>query len=313
MRKITNKKKKCIFPAKNHRGDITTEQIVLIIILIVSFAVILFFLFRLNLGKTTEQQNCHNSVVTRGSGVVPKESIPLNCKTQYACLTKDGTCKTMPNAQIQKVKTATDVYQFLAEQMADCWWMFGEGKLNYLGEDFGAHLYCSICSQVSFDKSVQNIEEFKNGEIDENQFYNYLSATKLPGKDTSYLDYMIGVKSSGAITEALASNSKNFGKIYLNKDYYVMTGMFNEVGVLTWIAGGVAVGTGIALAAITGGASIPATVAILGGIGVGGTAGYFVGTTVKGASGHDYLSPTIVEATPTLLNDLKCEQIKSLA
>ena len=294
---------------KNRKGEMTTEQIVLLIILIASFAVILFFIFKLNLGKTTDSETCHNAVVERGSGVVPKESIPLTCTTQYVCITKDGTCEKMTNPQIEKVSTKEDVYNVLANQMADCWWMFGEGKLNYVGDNFLPNLYCSICDQVSFDNSV---DMFPGNKIDKKDFYDYLANTNASGKDISYLDYLVGIKDSNALEQSLKDNSKDFGKINLNSQYYIVMGMFSKVGVTTWIAGGVAAGVGVALAIVTGGASIPVTVAIIGGGTIGGTAGYFIGTTVKGESGNDYLSPTIIEANSADFNALKCASIKTI-
>lgn len=291
------------------KGELTTQQIVLLIILIASFVVILFFIFQLNLGKTTEQETCHNSVVQRGSGILPKESIPLNCKTQYICISKDGSCEKVTSPQIEKVNSINETYKVLAEQMADCWWMFGEGKLNYIGDGFTSSLYCSLCSQISFDDSITF---FPNSEINKNNFYNYLSSTNAPGKEVSYLEYMTGIKDSTSIEQSLRDNSKDFGKINLNKQYYIVMGIFNQIGIATWIAGGVVAGAGVALAIVTGGASIPLTVAIIGGGAIGGGAGYFIGTTVKGESGQNFLSPTIIEANSADYESLKCASIKTI-
>ncbi len=286
------------------KGEMTTEQIVLLIILIVSFIVILFFIFGLNLGKTTESETCHNSVVERGSGVLPKESIPLNCKTQYICISGDGSCESMTSPQVETAKTKDDVYNILANQMADCWWMFGEGKVNYVGEGFTSNLYCSICSQIAFDNSVNF---FPNNQIDKKEFYSYLATHNASGQDISYLEYLTGIKDPSAISQSIS-----FGQIDLTKQYFVVTGMFNQIGVLTWIGGGVAAGAAIALAVVTAGASIPVTVAIIGGTALGGTAGYFIGTTIKGESGQNYLTPTIIQANSDDFNSLKCASIKTL-
>jgi hypothetical protein len=288
----------------NKKGEITTQQIVLIIVLIASFVVILFFLFRLNLGKTTDQETCYNSVVQRGSGVLPKESVPLNCETQYICITKDGSCEKMTSPTIEKVNTKNEIYNILANQMADCWWMFGEGKLNYVGEGFTKQLYCSICSQIAFDNSANSI--FTNGEIDKKEFYDYLSKTNY-SDEKSYLEYLTGIKDSNAIAQSIT-----LGKIDFNKQYYIMTGIFNQIGVVTWIAGGVAVGIGSGIAIASGGTSIPATVVILSSVGIGGGAGYLVGTTIKGSSGNEYLTPTIIEANSETFDSLKCASIKTI-
>jgi hypothetical protein len=293
---------------KKKKGEMTTEQIVLLIILIVSFVIILFFLLRLNLGKTTDQETCHNSVATRGAGVLPKDSIPLNCKTQYVCITQDGSCEAMTSPQIEKAKTKTEVYSILANLMADCWWMFGEGKLNYVSDTWLKERYCSICSQVALDNSI---DFFENNEIDEREFYTYLSETNISEGET-YLYYLTNIDNISLIEQTLKSDSKSFGKISLDKQQYIVMGITSKVGVLTWIGTGVVAGVGIGLAVITGGASIPATVAIIGGATVGGTAGYFAGTTIRGETGQQFLTPIIVEAESNKFKALDCTRINTL-
>ncbi|MCK9595594.1 hypothetical protein M0R19_00185 [Candidatus Pacearchaeota archaeon] len=289
----------------NKRADITTQQIVILIILITSFVVILIFLFALNFGKTSEKEICHNSVVTRGTNVLPGESIPLNCKTSYICITKDGTCEKMSGTYEKKTakKTKEEVYSILANEMADCWWIFGEGKINYVGKDFKSDLYCSICSQISFDNSL---DMFENGEIDKKLFYNYLAKTNVSGKDTSYLEYLNGLASADAIEASLKnSNNSEFGKINLAKQYYVIMGIFSETGVGQWTLSGA--GAGMAVGLVVGG---PIGV-VIGGI-VGGVGGHFVATIVKGDSKNNYLSPEIVEANSEDFEKLRCASIKTL-
>jgi len=46
-----------------NKGELTTKQLITIIILIASFAVILLLIFRLDFGKITDDQVCYNSVV----------------------------------------------------------------------------------------------------------------------------------------------------------------------------------------------------------------------------------------------------------
>ncbi|VVB82098.1 Uncharacterised protein [uncultured archaeon] len=295
----------------NKKGEITTQQIVLLIILIVSFVVILFFVFRLGIGKTSDSEVCHNSIVTRSAGVLPKESVPLNCKTQYICISKDGTCEKMTSPQIEKVQTTSEVYKVLADNMANCWWMFGEGNLNYIGDTFTSNLYCSICSQIGFDDSASSI--FNKGIIDKKDFYTYLANTNASGKTITYLDYLNGLKTAATIEEGLKTTNAQFGTIDTTKQYYIVMGIFSKVGVAGWIAAGavgVATGAGvIASVVFSGGLTIPV---IIGAV-AGGTGGYFLGTAVNGISGNPYLSPTIIEANSAAFNSLNCSSIKTLA
>jgi hypothetical protein len=199
------------------KGEITTTQIVTWIVLIVSFIVILFFVTQLNLGKTTSDEVCHNSVLTRSTGVFGKETIPLQCKTNYVCISQDGTCEGMTSPEIKKVKTVEEIYEILAGEMYNCWWMFGEGKLNYVGNTAFSEPICSICDQVGFDNSMNEI--FPTGEIDKNEFYSYLSNTNISGKDITYLDYLIGLKSSQSIKDALAGATSLNDVFYVQKQF----------------------------------------------------------------------------------------------
>ncbi|MCL5018226.1 MAG: hypothetical protein M1416_00455 [Candidatus Pacearchaeota archaeon] len=287
----------------NKKGDITTQQIVLLIILIASFAVVLFFIFRLNLGATTEKEVCHNSVLTRGSNVVPGESIPLNCKTSYLCFTEDGSCEKMSGSfDVKKVTSDTETYDILANEMADCWWMFGEGKVNYLGEELLPKLYCSICSQITFDDSMGQI--FEDNKISQNAFYNYLATTEI-SEGKSYLEYLNGLKNSQAIEETLLTNQSAFGEIDFNKHYSITMGVYSKISVGQWAAAGAGIAT---LALAVAGVAIPViiVVAVVGGVG-----GHFIGTTVIGESGQQYYTPSIIATDDYDL--LNCESIKTLA
>src|SRR3989339_538597 len=79
----------------NKRGELTTQQIVGLIILITSFAVILFLLFRLNLGEISEKEICHNSVVLKGQSPSNFDVGNLDCKTNYVCISGGEDCKDL--------------------------------------------------------------------------------------------------------------------------------------------------------------------------------------------------------------------------
>ena len=300
------------------KAELTTQQIVILVILITSFIVILILLFRLNLGGETDKEICHNSVIMRGNSVLPKDTVSLNCKTNYICITKDGSCEQM--TKIEKVKTKEDVYKVLADEMADCWWMFGEGKVNYIGKGFTKSLYCSICSQIAFDDSLREIDSFEDGKINNKEFYNYLVKEKVPGKDIKYSEYLYGFNNLKEFEEELGRQNKDFGEIDLDKQYCVLMGIYNEVSVTRWAlslagAGGLFV-AGAILSPFTGGASLLTTTGIIAttmGTMAGGVTGTFVGVTVKGLSGDEYLPPTIIEFNQETFNNLKCEDIKTLA
>lgn len=299
----------------NKKGELATQHIVILIVMIVSFAIILFFLARLNLSEETEKEICHNSVVARGSSVLPEESIPLKCQRSYVCITADNTCEQMTNPDKKKVKTQDGVYEVLAEEMADCWWMFGEGKINYVGADLIPELYCSICAQIAFDDSLQE-EIFTDGKIEEEEFYEYLSENNVLGKDETYLEYLYETKNLASIKTLLADQGVDFGSLNLNNQQYVMMGITSDVSKLTWIgvaAGAVATIAFLPFAPLAGGAwgaSIGALTLYGGSGAVAGTAAGFI---VEGTSGNHYLSPSIIEVNSEEFKGLGCKSITTLA
>lgn len=303
--------KKEQFFIKNRRGEITTTQLVTIIILIASFSVILFFIFRLNLGEITDKEICHNSVLARGSSILPSESIPLNCRRNYLCLTSDGSCETLTKPIKEKVDAKEEVYNILAEEMANCWWMFGQGEVNYVGDDFFEKLYCSICTQVAFDDSLK--EKFTERTIDKEDLYVYMRDNKVSGRDETYLSYLYGTNDLVRIKEEFDQQNVGFGSIDLDKQYYIMMGITSEVSKLQWAIVGAGTVATIAFLPIAGtGWGIGFGLAVASGA-VGGTGGSLLGFMVEGLSGNEYLSPSVIEVNSQEFEDLDCESIITLS
>lgn len=299
-------------------GAIELQTLITILVVIASFTIILFLIFRADLGGLTDEQICYNSVVARSSNVIATNVIPLNCKTNYLCITKDGTCEMMTSPTIVEVKNSDDVYDILSEKMANCWSTFGAGKLNYVGEDIKSNLYCSNCYQVGFDDSL---DMFPENEIDKRELYRYLASKNVSGTDATYLEYLIGLQSANVIEEKLDSAGSGFGTIIVGKQYYITMGIFSNIAEWKYAVSTGAVAAGVFTfltisAVVTGGATIPAVLLILGGAGAaasGGAAGYFVGTIAEGDSGQQFLTPTLIEANSEDYSKLKCASINTLA
>ncbi len=312
-------------------GEITTQQIVILIILIVSFVVILFLLFRLNLGKQTSVDLCRNSVILKGKSILPKDTIKLDCYRNYKCITFDGSCEGLNNPEIVKVKTADEVYKNLADEMAQCWSMFGEGKVNYVGEDLTKNNYCSICSQIIFDNSLNKINEFSGGKISKDSLYDYLSKTKINNGKTTYAQYFFGTNDIEKLkSESQKNGVGTFGTIPTGNQFFVVMGITSGVSVWEWagIGGGVGTGvagTGIILSAIAL-ATPPGWIigAVLIGAGTIGAAGgaifsdnvaellkpEILAITVSGNGiSNKFMAPTIVEANSEKFKALNCKEI----
>jgi hypothetical protein len=237
----------------------------------------------------------------------------------------------MTSPEIIKVKTKEEVYKTLAEQAVNCWWMFGEGKADYIGDKWKYDLYCSICSQVGFDDSLRNLfainpslvsrasagipESYSNFLIKKEDFYNYLSTTNVSGKDITYLDYFLGLQNSKLISDALKSKNYDFGYIDIEKQHLIMMGEFSKVGPVQDALMGV--GKGILLALVLPipvvGGPLAMAIVVSTVYNPLGKTGYLVGTTLTGESGHNYLSPTIIEANSEDYSELNCANVNTLA
>ncbi len=308
---------------KNKRGELSTQQIILLIILITSFVVVLFFLLRLNLGGESEKELCHNSVMMKAS-VLSSEAIPLKCGRSYVCITKDGTCEGIPDKKI-KVKSLDEIYEALANEMADCWWMFGEGKVDYIGKDFfKKDNYCSICSQIYFDDSLKEIkhgkeeelEEIQKGNISKDELYSYLGEAEYSEGET-YAEYLFRTTDLNKFKTTF--DAKTFGNIEIgDQQYWVIMGIRSEVKGRAWkiAAGGVAAGLAYLACVPTLGAGCVLGAAIVGAIIVG--AGEFgaginpeIGAIIVEGDGieNSFMAPTVIKADKEDFDELGCYEI----
>ncbi len=183
--------------SQGKRGEITTAQIVMIVVLIVSFIVILYFLYRLNFGATSNSEICHNSVVLKatGKGVAGD----LNCKTDYVCISGGGTCANMQSTTTVKVDPGnkTQIMKAVADQMANCWWMFGEGKLDYQSIGLSSGGSCALCAQVEFGDKILT----ENYDLTYADFYQYLASAKKDDTQT-YLKYLYDTYDAASLADS---------------------------------------------------------------------------------------------------------------
>ena len=309
----------------NRKGEITTQQIVLLIILLVSFVVILFLLFRLSPGKETAAEVCHNSVIMKGTPGVPADSTVLKCSREYLCLSYDGSCDKMTKPQIEKVKTKEEIFSVLATEMVNCWWMFGEGKVDYIGKDFFLRdNYCSVCSQIAFDDSLNKIQGLNN-ELSKDELYDYLATTKMPDKEINYAEYLFGTNDINRLkSEALKGEDESqitastFGKINLEKQQFLMMGITSEVTGRGWkiAVGGVAAVVGLFIpgAGWTWAGAIVGALIVGAGEFTSGMTPEIAAIIVEGQGvKNKFMAPTIQEANSETLEKLNCYDIVTAA
>jgi len=128
-----------------------------------------------------------------------KDLPPLKCKTDKICVTNKmfgkGDCKdsfgdsyTTIRVSSDKAKAEEEIKKILADSLAECWSMMGEGKIQvFEREVFSSKKKCVVCSRIDFDKNV-DVKEI-------NGLFSYLNKN-LPGKDISYWQFLTNSKVS---------------------------------------------------------------------------------------------------------------------
>lgn len=305
---------------KDKKAEMTTQQIVMLVVAIVSFTIILFFMFRLNLGETTSDELCHNSVITRGSSIVPSDALPLKCNRKYICITESGgKCEGLTNPKRVEVKNLDKIYETLADEMANCWWMFGEGRVNYVGDGLTKNNHCSICSQIYFDKSLENIAGEK---INHDELYNYLKDNTID-KTNSYAEYILGSNDIESIKKDSSSGGEigRFIDFEIGKQYFVTMGISNNVG-LAWKIAGVTGAVGSVIVGVSPVGWVTGTVLFASSVivSIGGEVvaekiePEILAVTINGRGiDNKFMAPTIIEANSEKFEALNCEDILTLA
>jgi hypothetical protein len=215
--------------SKSRSAELTTQQIVLLIILIVSFIVILIFIFFLNPGETTSKEICHNSVILKARSIGLAGEI--DCKTIYVCISAGGKCQGFNSDAERKVQLkGTEmekedaVMKAIAEEMSDCWWMFGEGKINY-GSTGGTSVKCALCSIIVFDDKIQK----EVPKIEYIKFYEYLERAKKDDKIT-YLTYIYGTPRLSLVKFSDGFKTDiNKDVLKTNEKYSLITGIDDNI------------------------------------------------------------------------------------
>ena len=128
-------------------GKVSVEFLIGMIILVISFVVILYFIFLVDFGSGIDREVCHQSVVYRSTAkagfIQASGIIPLKCQTEKICLTMSGEdcieLSSTKDNKVNKIRLSSDpkkarekIIEVFAESMVSCHSMLGEGKLNFM-------------------------------------------------------------------------------------------------------------------------------------------------------------------------------------
>lgn len=194
---------------KQKRADLTSTQLITIILLVAGFVIVVFFYFYSQLGYsgTVDKEVCHESVILRGT--LPaflgmKEYVPLKCKTEKICITSGfigGRCKNSYGEKESilkvKVKNIKDIEKFISGNIVECWKTYGEGKIllntQWIAQEYGIGdvvSSCNICSRIAFDYESLNKIKISSGDISKINVMNYMATHYMPNSKKTYLDVM---------------------------------------------------------------------------------------------------------------------------
>jgi len=233
------------------------------ILLLITAAVLLSWVFRGSVLTPSNADACHYSVAAHSA--VKGAAGEINCRTDYVCISGGTRCANMNPTVTIKVDPTNDtqILKAIADQMAICWWEFGEGKLDYVGA-FSAGKYCGVCSIVGFDNKVQAAHSLLdsgasckynyqclsgncdskvhvcvgttssdlNNSIAYKKLFDFLASekTKEGGTLQTYLSYLYGVYDIPLLFDTSSPVVKDFYDskfIYLNSTYSIITGESN--------------------------------------------------------------------------------------
>ncbi len=190
------------------RGELTSTQIIGLVIAIIGFLIVLGFYSSFNVSDYTEDQVCHLSVLTRATSPdLTQRLIPLKCRTKKICFStgKNDPCNAfIGDKNVETItlssnpeKAADEIEKKSAEEMLRCWNLMGEGKLNLftglekteysLVTDFlkidEAKPYCVRCSRMAMSEKLKNSPEI----ISNVNLLEYMSKTKIKETGLTYL------------------------------------------------------------------------------------------------------------------------------
>ncbi len=132
--------------------------------------------------------------------------------------TFESSCVTSEET-IKNVKDQSEIYKILANNMYDCWDMYGRGEANFYGDvDWGSSdTYCRICSEIKIDSDLDVNK--RNFEVDE--FEKYLSNEHPPGHKESYSEFFLKAENAkidfGSGTINLDPDKKFYSIFVVNK------------------------------------------------------------------------------------------------
>ncbi len=198
--------------------------LVILIITIASFMLIAGVVMRFMSSAEDKEAEilCHDSIILRAQSVVNIDAPGADAEIKLV----PPMCKTID----KKLKGDREkIKQQIADKIARCWWMFGEGKyeeilhgskVKLLPEVFGFESLenkCFICYNLMIDP-----KEFDGDGISPDELMEYLYNTKSPYRNATYLNYLQESGGPGSLVFIVSGESGGWdSKIYPGNAYAI--------------------------------------------------------------------------------------------
>jgi len=255
----------------NKKGEMTSKQLITLVILIISFGIILFFWSMFNWQGDINRETCHTSVVLRASATFKgwefMDNIPLKCQTDRICF-KNGLFSKgcdIYGANVRNVKVANkeELLDFITEDIYNWHQTLGEGKVNFFETTWIIHdKHCLIDSVYSFDNQTREVIE-KEGGLTFGEVYQKLES-KQNSDGVSYFKAMYGTDLNNYLNKLKSDNPQLIvlnKKINLSNNYALIGGVIPGTNkIATFTAIGVGVTGGVLLAIVLWPVAVPAAV-----------------------------------------------------
>jgi hypothetical protein len=180
-------------------GEITSTQLVTIIITLAGAIVIMLFLPTLLNEREVQREICYDSVALRAAlpdSFGAKNLPSLKCTTRKVCLTDKafgkGDCvddfgekEKYETVRVSSNSRELEVNRFIARELASCWSMMGKGEWQIFTREASEKKSCVVCTRIAFDAELKNNLK---GEV--KGLGDYILTHEVPTTNVSYWKYL---------------------------------------------------------------------------------------------------------------------------
>ncbi|MGB9748514.1 MAG: hypothetical protein ACP5OZ_03015 [Candidatus Woesearchaeota archaeon] len=173
---------------KNKKGIGILVAIIIVLIVIFILLVIAGLLSQVS-NESAKESACRASVLKNyiGKNALSFSDAVLQCESKDISIKKDGIYinnkKQVSYKGLSNEEVKNSTMKILADEMAKCWNIFVEGKIEYNKVLVGNKILCNVCSKI-------NVKDAPFNEITFSELMDFLMKNEMKDKKMSYFDYL---------------------------------------------------------------------------------------------------------------------------